>query len=96
MAKNNFIFCEKCGKQFTIIDEVEECICQNCISFNKEMNEHEAFFCWACGKQLIIMSEIAQGVCHNCKLSIIRKLNPTFYEKIINLILSDAAPSKNQ
>jgi DNA-directed RNA polymerase subunit RPC12/RpoP len=90
MTKEAIIFCERCGKQFTTIDEMAECICESCNSYSKEGNEDQDFYCWACEKRLTIMSEVAQGICQNCKSSIIRKLNPRSNKKIINLIFSDA------
>ncbi|MCK4332123.1 MAG: hypothetical protein KAV40_00930 [Thermoplasmatales archaeon] len=72
--EDKILFCERCGKQLTTIDEIKDGICANCIVSMKETTQYETFSCWACGEQLTSMEEIAQGVCHNCKTSINRKL----------------------
>jgi DNA-directed RNA polymerase subunit RPC12/RpoP len=91
MTTEAIIFCERCGKQFSTIDEIAECICDDCKSNNEIKGDH--FSCWACGKRLDILSEVAQGICHNCKLSIIKKLNPLTTKEIVNSIISRACIS---
>ena len=88
MGNNQLLFCEKCGRQFTTIDELEYNQCHECQTTNNLLLEEETFFCWACGKHLISMSEIAQGVCHQCKFAINRKINPLILEKIVHLLLT--------
>lgn len=94
MTKEEIIFCEKCGIQFSTIDEIEECICESCNSCGEEGKEDQDFYCWACEKRLNIMSEIAQGICQDCKSSIIRKLNPLTCKEIVKSILSNSITTK--
>ena len=88
MGNNQLLFCEKCGRQFTTIDEIHHEKCHECQILDSGSSEEGIFFCWACGKHLISMSEIAQGVCHQCKFAINRKINPLILEKIVHLLLT--------
>ena len=71
---DTILFCERCGRQLTTIDEIKDGICVNCRDTMKKNLQSENFSCWACGGQLNSMDEVAQGVCHNCKTSIMKKL----------------------
>jgi len=73
-VEDKILFCDKCGKQLTTIDEIKDGICANCIVSMKKTTQYETFSCWACGRKMATMNEISQGVCHNCKAYIIRKL----------------------
>ena len=71
-------FCNRCGKQFSTIDEIMNGTCKNCHSLKEEKRKDFSFCCWACEKPLVSMGEVAQGVCDGCKASINRKCHNQF------------------
>ena len=67
------IFCKKCSKQLTSVDEIARGICDSCKTQIEEVMKNDIFFCEICKAQLFSMSEVAIGICSSCKASILKK-----------------------
>jgi hypothetical protein len=68
------IFCKKCAKQLSSLDEIAHGICNECQAMIIENMKSSSFFCEICGTQLTTMNDVARGICSSCKASILIKI----------------------